>query len=330
MAIGVETDFKIYPEQFWGGVVETLQQYSDAFNASSANTLRLVTRAVKGDFEKESFIKSTLNLISRRDPTTVGSVTDNKLTQGELVGIKVNRRIGPVAQTLDAFKKIAVDPGEFSVLLGQQTGKAIAVDYINVALSAVRAAITGVGTALQFDNTGQGTPTATHTALVNGLALFGDAASRVVCWVMHSKPYFDLMKQAIADKVFEVAGVTIYQGTVATFNRPTVVIDSPSILTTVLGSPTSTTYDILGLVEEAVEVSESEERTIISQPVTGLENLVMRIQGEHAFNLRVKGSAWNLGAVATNPTDAQIATSTNWTQVVSDNKLAPGFRVTVK
>jgi hypothetical protein len=329
MSIGLETDFKIYPEQFWGGVVETLQQYTDAFNASSNNALRLVSRAVKGDYEKESFIKSTLNLISRRDPTTVGAVTDNKLTQGELVGIKVNRRIGPVAQTLDAFKKIAVDPGEFSVLLGQQTGKAIAVDYVNAALNAVRAGIAGVA-ALQYDNSAQGTPTATHTALVNGLANFGDAASRIICWVMYSKNYFDLMKQAIADKVFEVAGVTIYQGTVATFNRPTVVIDSSSLVTTVPGSAAQTTYDILGLVEDAVEVAESEERSIISQPVTGLENLVMRIQGEHAFNLRVKGCAWNLGAVGSNPTDIQIGTASNWTQVVADNKLMPGVRITVK
>lgn len=324
MSIGSRSDFVIYQEQFWGGVVETLQQYSDGFNGASANALRLVTRAIKGDYEQESFIKSTANLVARRDPTSVGSVTDLGLSQGEFIGVKVNRRIGPVAQTLDAFKKIAVDPQEFSMLLGQQTGKAIAIDYINAAVNAVSAAIQGVS-ALKYDHTADTTKTLDHTSLVNGLSKFGDASSRIVCWVMHSKNYFDLMKQAIADKIYEVAGVTIYQATVPTLNRPTLVLDSPNLLDSV-GTATQT-YQVLGLVEDAVEVAESEQRDIISQPVTGLENLVMRIQGEYAFNLKVKGCQWDTANGGVNPTDTALGTSTNWDKIVSDNKLMPGVAV---
>jgi hypothetical protein len=324
MAIGIEQNFIIYSPQFWGGVVETLQQYTDAFNESSNNSLRLVTRAIMGDYERESFMKSTANLISRRDPTSVASVTDNMLTEGEFLGIKVNKRIGPVAQTLDSFKKVALDPGEFSVILGQQAGKAIAVDYINNAIGAVYAGIL-TNAALKYDNSTQTLTTLNNTALVNGIALFGDAASRITCWVMHSKTYFDLMRQSIADKVFEVANITIYQGTVATLNRPTVVLDSPSLVTSVTnGSVVSPRYAVLGLTENAVEVAESEERSIISQPVTGLQNLVMRIQGEYAYNVRVKGMAWNVTNAGINPTDTALATSANWTQVVTDNKSMPG------
>jgi hypothetical protein len=325
MAMGTKSDFIIYPEQFWGGVVETLQQYTDGFNANSNGALRLVTRAIKGDYERESFIKSTASLIARRDVTAVTTVTDNKLTQAEFIGVKVNRRIGPVAQTLDAFKKISVDPGEMSMLLGQQVGKAIAVDYVNIAISAVVAGILGVGAPLQYDNTVPATKTLTHTALVNGLAKFGDASSRINCWVMHSKNYFDLMNQAIADKVFEVAGVTIYEGTVATFNRPTLVIDSPSLLDSV-GTATQT-YEVLGLTEGAVELAESEERNIVSDIVTGLENLVLRYQGEYAFNLKVKGCQWDVANGGANPTDVALGTTTNWDKIVSDNKQMPGIAV---
>jgi hypothetical protein len=327
MAIGTKSDFKIYDEQFWGGVVETLQQNTDAFNAASLNCLRLVTRGVKGEYEKESFLKSTASLVARRDPTSVASLTDGKIVQGEYIGVKVNRKIGPVAQTLDAFKKIAVDPGEFSVMLGMQVGKSIAVDYINIAISAALAAITQESAALEHDESGTGNGTLNHTALVSGLSKFGDASSRVSAWVMHSKPYFDLIKQAITDKVFEVAGVTIYQGTVATFNRPTIVLDSASLVT---GTGTATRYFTLGLVEDAVEVAESEERNIVSDLVTGLENLVMRIQGEYAFNLRVRGCAWDTGAGGVNPTDNAIGTSTNWDKVVSDVKQMPGISVKTK
>src|SRR5690606_36064766 len=117
-----------------------------------------------------------------------------------------------------------------------------------------------------------------------------DASSRIVCWVMHSKPFFDLMENTIADALFNVANVTVYQGTVATFNRPVVVTDSTSLTTS---TSSDTDYHILGLVEDAVRIVESEEREIVSEVVTGLENLVLRIQGEYAFNLRVRGFQWD-------------------------------------
>jgi hypothetical protein len=330
MAIGTKTDFVIYNEQFWGGVIETLQQNADAFNAASSNALRLVTRGLKGEYERESFLKSTASLVSRRDPSSTGSVTDNKLAQGELIGVKVNRRLGPVSQSRDAFRKIGVSPDEFSMMLGAQAGVAIAVDYINIAIGAAKAAILNVGSsALKYDNTGNSPSTLSHPALVSGMALFGDRASRLECFVMHSKPYYDLVKQALSDKILNVADVVVYKGTTATLGKPTVILDSPSLINLVAGSPASTTYDVLALVENAVEVAESEERDIISQPVTGLENIVDRIQGEYAFNLRIKGMQWNT-ATGVNPTDTQIMTTTNWLFQASDNKMAPGVDIVTK
>jgi hypothetical protein len=327
MAIGTKSDFKIYSPQFWGGVVETLQQNTDLFNAASLNALKLVTRGIAGEYEKESFIKNTANLISRRDPTSVAGVTDAKLAQDEFVGIKVNKRIGPVAETLDAFKKIAVDPGEFSVLLGQQTGVAIAVDYVTNGIGSVLAGIKGAGASLQYDATADTLKTPNHTALVKGMAKFGDRASRLRCFVMHSDSYFKLVQQALADKIFNVADVAVYQGNTATFGKPVVVIDSTALLT-IPGGTAANIYEVLCLVEGAVEVAESEQRNITSQEITGLENLVMRIQGEYAYNVRVRGCQWDLTAVAANPTDTQLATSTNWDMVVADVKEMPGVRIT--
>lgn len=322
MAIGTKSDFVIYSAQFWGGVVETLQQNTEAFNAASQNAVRLVTRAVLGDYERESFLKSTASLVSRRDITAVTSVADLKLSAGEMVGVKVNRRLGPVAQDRDAFRKLGVSPEEFSFMMGQQAGPAIAIDYINIAVGSVRAAIKNQA-ALIYDATADTLKTLNHTALVGGMSKFGDRAARITCWVMHSKSYFDLMKQQIADKLYEVAGATVYAGTIATFGKPVVVIDSPNLFT---AGSSATTYDVLGLVENAVEVAESEERDIISQPVTGLENLVDRIQGEYAFNLRVKGCAYDT-AQGVNPLDATLLTAATWVKVVADNKEMPGIDV---
>lgn len=328
MAIGKASDFTVYPEQFFGGVVEELQQNADGFNAASNGTIRLITAMKQGHYENESFFKSLSSLVSRRDITSVSAATDTALTQGEMVRVKLNRKIGPVAQTLDAFRKISLDPGEMSFILGQQTGKAIALDYLNTALSAVDAAVSGVA-ALNYDASALSSPdraTLDHTNMVRVMAKFGDASNRLQAWVMHSKPFFDLMENSVADKIFEIASVTIYAGSVATFGRPVIVTDSSSLYTT---TSAGTTYQVLGLVDNAVVVEESEERQIASDLITGLENLVMRIQGEYAFNLGVKGFAWDTTNGASNPTANAVATSTNWDKVATDNKQLAGVRLKV-
>lgn len=328
MAAGKASDFVVYPEQFFGGVVEELQQNADGFNAASNGCIRLVTAMKQGHYENESFFKSLTSLVSRRDITSITAATDTPLTQGEMVRVKLNRKIGPVAQTLDAFRKISLDPQEMSFILGQQTGKAIALDYLNTALNALDAATAGVA-ALNFDASAQSSPdrsTLDHTNLVRVMAKFGDASNRLTAWVMHSKPFYDLMESSIADKIYQVANITIYSGTVATFGRPVIVTDSPSLFTT---TSAGTTYHVHGLTENAVTVEESEERQIASDLITGLENLVMRIQGEYAFNIGIKGFAWDATNGASNPTDSALGTSSNWDKVATDNKQLAGVRLTV-
>ncbi len=319
MAIGKQTDFVIYQEEFFGGATEVLEQNAEGFNAASAGAIQLIPARLKGNFEKESFMKAISGIVSRRDVTSTATVTDLALTQGEMVTVKINRKIGPVANTLDSFRKIASDPQEFSFILGQQWGKAMAIDQINAATAGCTAALTNVA-ALTNDITSATTKTITHSALVDTIAKLGDAGNRVTAFVMHSKVYYNLMTQAIADKVFEVAGVTIYSGTVATFNRPVVVIDAPALM--VAGTPN--TYRTLALVEGAVTVKDSEEREVVSDLVTGLENLVLRVQGEYAYSLGVKGFAWDTVNGGLNPADAAIATGSNWDKVVTDNKSCAG------
>ena len=321
MAIGKASDFKIYQEEFYGGMYESIVQNVNAFNGASNNAIQLVAKELKGEYSKESFLKEISNLITRRDLTSVSAATDLAVTQGEFVGVKINRKIGPVAQTLDAWRKIASDPREMSFKVGQMVGQNKVKDYLNTAILAAETAISGQ-TALKNDITGGSTKTITHGHLVTTMAKMGDQASNIVCWVMHSKSYFDLIGQALTDKIVEVAGATIYSGNVATFNRPTIVTDAPA-LTDANGSLTDT-YNILGLVPSAVTVTESEDEQIESQIITGLENLVFRIQGEYAFNLGVKGFAWDVTSGGANPLDAAIGTTTNWDKAATNDKALAG------
>ena len=59
---------------------------------------------------------------------------------------------------------------------------------------------------------------------------------------------------------------------------------------------------------------------MVLDEVTGLENLVVRLQGEFAYNLGVKGFKWDTANGGANPSDAAVGTGTNWDAAVSSYK----------
>lgn len=320
MAIGTMADFKIYDEQYFGGQYERLATNLAVFNEASRGAILLSNKNLKGKFEKQSFMKKVANLIVRRDPTDTGAAAAVKPTQGEFVGVKLSRGIGPADDTMDAWKKIAEDPELFSFYIGQMVAEQKLEDMVKLAVSAVETAIQGEAGLVVPDTTA----TITHLNLVQALAKMGDQSNRIIAWVMHSKPYHDLIGQAITDKIVDVANVAIYNGTVATLGRPTIVIDQPAL--TDAGPPV--TFNTLGLVAGAVEVTESEPETVVFDRVTGLKNLVMRLQGEYAVNLKVKGKKWN--TAIENPTDAEVATAANWVKEATEDKDLSGVRLVTR
>lgn len=327
MATSTVSNFKIYNPQFQAGMWEGIAQVITAFNAASQNAVRLVSRAIAGDYEKEAFFQQ-VSMVSRRDITSTSAATAIAMTQDENISVKVDRKIGPAEILLNAARRIGMSWEEASYIIGVMAGEQKAKDLLNTGLLAVEAAIEGQGTSLTYDATGQTTKTLITTYLVEALAKMGDAAGRVVAWVMHSKPFFDLTKSQITDKITNVADAVIYGASPGTLNRPCVVLDAPA-LTDANGSATDT-YNILGLVANGVVVTESEQSEIVSEIVTGGENLKGRYQGEYAFNLACKGFKWDTTNGGTTPTDASLATTTNWDKVAASVKDCAGVRIVVQ
>jgi hypothetical protein len=73
-------------------------------------------------------------------------------------------------------------------------------------------------------------------------------------------------------------------------------------------------------------VQESEEETITSQMFISLEQLVMRIQGEYAFNVGCKGFKWDVTNGGANPTGAAPGTTTNRDKAMAEHKNLAGVR----
>jgi hypothetical protein len=310
MAAGLASDFKVYNEYVNGRINELLAQMGDVFNGASNGALRLTTQSRKGDYDYTSLFSNVSGLAARRDTTSVGAQTDTAMTQDEHVKVKLNRKIIPVAQTRDAFRKIFgnFSSTEFSDILAEQAANAMQIEMCDTALLACRAALKQQTASY---NTEASLGSISTNSLVTSLAKMGDRADRVKVWVMHSKPYFDLVASQINANITSVSNFNVATGTPITLNRPVIVSDSASLISN-LNSPDVNNYFTLGLVDGAVEVENSEEQDIVVQDVTGLENLVVRFQGEYAYNLGIKGFKYDVTNGGANPNATAVALGTNW------------------
>lgn len=251
-------------------------------------------------------------LVSRRDTTSTAAATDQNITQDEWVSVKLNRKIGPVNQSRDSFRKIMAGKTEqeMSFIIGQMVAQGMQLDMLNAALTAASAALAAQA-AVAFTVASNGK--LDTGSLVSGLSKFGDAAGDVAVWVMHSKPYYDLVQSQITANIMGVSNFNVAEGTPITLNRPVIVTDSPGLITTSgSGSTAVTHYATLGLTVGGAVVENTEQEDLIVQDVTGGENLAVRMQGEFAYNLGLKGFKWDIANGAANPTNSALATGSNW------------------
>lgn len=311
-------DFKVYPEDFNGGVIEMLQQNEMAFNDASNNTIRLLTEGMASNFKRESFWKNVgAGIVARQDVNSNASQTDNKLEMGEHVEVKLFRKILPYKVTQNSFDEIGGDAqGDASYIIGKQAGQAMSLEMLNTALKIARVAIAAQATNI-YDATGDTVKNVTHSNLAKAIAKFGDKSNRIQCFVMHSTMWHDFIQQGLIDGIQQVAEGIVNAYRIPTFAKPFVVTDSDALLVTA-DNPDS--GYVLGLTEDAVRLSKIGDVRFLSQLITGEEQLAIRFQGEYKYSAGLKGFAWDATNGGANPTDAALATATNWDPIATSSK----------
>jgi len=319
MAAALASDMKVYDEYAAGRTNELLAQFGNVFNEASRGAIRLSTKTAKGNYAYESFFANLgSTLAARRDNTSVSAQTDTALTQGEHIKVKLSRKIKPVATARDAWLKAfgSISQAEFSDALGEQVANIMQMEMVNSVLLACRAALKQQ-TASYVTEASLGA--VSTDSLVSSLEAMGDRANRIVCWVMHSAVYYDLVRNQIAANITNVSDFNIVSASPITLNRPVIVTDS-SALVTQLNSPDVNNYFTLGLVQDAITVENSEEQYITFQEVTGLENILIRMQGEYAYTVGLKGFKWDVSNGGANPDSTALALGTNWDTSLTDVK----------
>ena len=316
---GVTSTLTLYNEQYYSGITEVEQQNVDVFNAASNNAITLTSRFIQGDFEKSPFFDKMSSVESRRDLTSTSAATVIDITDTERVGVKRHRKHGPIEKTVGSWKTRGMTDQEMSFIIGQQIGKARMQSRCNSAIMSLVGAISGNDDVV-LDETGT---YATYNLLISVLQKFGDAAGRIVAWVMHSGPYFDLMRDASESKLQNVSDILYNEGNIRTLGKPAIISDSTSLYS-------GTDYYILGLVAGAADVVDTEQpENPVLERVTGNENIFWRFQDEDAYNVTLKGYSYAETTALGNPTDATLAASSSWTQVSASDKDTAGVLLKV-
>lgn len=325
MPTTLPTNMKYRDPFIQSGYSDVIQQAVDKFNAGSNGTIVLRSDRKPGDYDYAALFANAGGLVSRQDLTDVSGINSKIMTQAEIASVKINRKIGPVEWARSAFLKAGLSEDAIRVAAGEQAAKDVIADMLNNVLRAGRAALdNNVGTTHTI--TGDGT--LDTAGLVDGLSLMGDQSERVSAWVMHSKPFFDITGYQIdpAKNGDTVAGNVVYGGMPGSLGRPIIVTDSDSlIVSSGTGTGATTDYYTLGLTPGGLVVEDTEEEFVtLEGPITGLEQLVYRMQGEFGYNLGVKGFTWDVSNGGKNPVDAAVGTGSNWDKVLNDDKSLAG------
>lgn len=316
MATTVNNDLIIYNDQVQTAYLERMQDVMDVFNAASNGALVLRNELLEGDLTQRAFY-TVPGSVAHRDVNSTGAVVGQKIGADEMVGVKSPWKYGPYETTEEAFKRRARSPEEFSQLIGQHMADATLDYMIQAAFAALSAAI-GANAAMtatgSWDIDGK-------KVLTKGMRRFGDRASRIAIFAMDSTVYFDMVDQAIAEKIFEEAGVVVYGGLPGTMGKPVLVSDL---------IPEDS---IFGLQAGAVEIVESQAPGVRSYNIDTQENLALGYRAEGTFNVELLGYSWNNDgspAAPVNPNLAQIGTGANWRKYASSNKATAGVLIEVE
>lgn len=315
--------FQIYEDQFYSGMFEVEMQNSELFNAASNNTMRIIPREHIGDFSKEAFFTEEANLVTRRDITANTDGTATELDSDELIGIKLYRRY-QIDKKLTDIKRIGFTEQEYSFIVGQQAAKAKQKEMLNSGLLALVTTL-GKDPTTNNDITGDTPNTLNYDAIPALLQLFGDNASSLRHIVGHSKPLHDWLGDSFSTETENVAGFALNTGGFPTLGKSLAMTDSSNLIETDGVSSGVNSYKTLFLAENGLRVEESEEETMIARTVDGKENIIVRIQGEFAYTIKVKGFEYS--SSTTNPNASALGTAGNWAQVASDTKSTAGVYI---
>jgi hypothetical protein len=311
------SQMQVFNEYIMPATIETLAQMIDKFNGASNGAIRLTTTGFDGDFLQQSFFAAIHSAQRRVDRYAAqASATPTDLTQLQASGVKVAGGFGPIRFEPSQLTWLQKPTSEGIEVASRNFAEALLADQLNTAVAALCAAISNQGAATTNDVSGSAG--ISYSAMNGAHALFGDSSQLIVANVMNGSAYHKLIAQNItnAGQLFVAANVQV----VDILGRPVIVTDAPALY--VAGTPNK--LRVLGLADGAATVYDGGDVISNIQTNNGQTRIETTMQVDYTFGVALKGYTWDLVNGGKSPTDAELATGTNWDKVATSIKHTAG------
>lgn len=310
------SQMQVFNEYIMPATIETLGQMVDKFNQASNGSIVLTTQGFDGDFLQESFfaaIHSAQRRVDRYAAQAAATATD--LTQLKKSGVKVAGGFGPIRYEPSQLTWLNKPTAEGIEVASRNFAEALLRDQLNTAISALKAAISNQATAT-FDYSATGG--LSYSVINNAHAKFGDASGNLVAQVMTGQAYHKLIGNNLANaqNLYQSSNVLV----VNVLGKPVVVTDAPALY--VAGTPNK--LHVLSLAEGASVVYDGGDLVSNIQTTNGQTRIETTMQVDYSFGLALKGYTWDETNGGKSPTDAELATGSNWDKIATDIKHTAG------
>lgn len=311
------SQMQVFNQYIMPATIETLAQMVEKFNANSNGAIRLTTEGFDGDFYQESFfaaIHSAQRRVDRYAAQGTPSATD--LTQNTANAVKVAGGFGPVRFEPSQLTWLQKPTAEGIEVASRNFAEALLADQLNTAVACLVAAIANQGAATTVDVSATGE--ATYGTMNSAHALFGDASSSIVANVMNGAQFHKLIGQNLTNgaQLFVAGNVQV----VDILGRPVIVTDAPALFAT--GTPN--VNKVLGLTDGAAIVFDGGDVVSNIDTSNGKTRIETTMQVDYSFGVKLKGYSWDIVNGGKSPTDAELATGTNWDKVATSIKNTAG------
>ncbi len=310
------SQMQVFNDYIMPATMITLDQEIDKFNAASGGSIVLSSEGMTGDFLRESFFASLASARRRVDRKAAnGNQTATDLT--ELTGskVKVAGGFGPIRYEPSQMTWLQRPTQQGVQAAASAFAELLVQDQLNTAIAALVAAI---GNLAALVNAVSGSGGISYAALNSAHAKFGDASGRIVANVMTGSVAHRLVGDNLtnAERLFEAGGVTV----IDILNKAVVITDAPALYEA--GTPNKD--KVLGLVSGAAVIGDASDVITNVETTNGKERIETTFQADYSFTVGLKGYGWDEANGGASPSDAELATGSNWDKVAEFNKMTAG------
>ncbi|MDA7021065.1 MAG: major capsid protein [Pseudomonas sp.] len=313
------TQMQVFNDYIMKATIETLDQYLVAFNAASRGAIVLSPDGFTGDFLQESFFQTLAAAQRRVDRYAAnGAAPITDLAELKNSSVKVAGGFGPVRYEPSQMTWLERPTAQGVEVASRAFAEILLKDQLNTAIAALVAAITAQSAAV---NDVSATMGISQAALNNTHAKFGDASQNLVTQVMQGTTYHKLIGQALtnSEQLFHAGNVRV----IDILGKVSVVTDAPALMQAGV-DPTPNKEIILSLVQGAALVHDGRDLISNVQTSNGKERIETTLQVDYTFGVGLKGYTWDQTAGGKSPTDAELATGTNWDKTATSIKHTAG------